>query len=207
MARKHGNNYFLMMKEMVECSLKGAEKLCDVMHHFTPEGVDANIEELHAIEHHGDMLKHELVKKLAKEFITPIEREDIMDIASQIDDVTDAVEDVLLKISMFNIRSVPAKALEFVDTIAQCTEALVNVFAELEDFKKSKTIQAFLVEINRLEELGDALYFQGVRELFVDGVDPLVAISWTEVYACLEKCCDTCEHTADLVEHVIMKNT
>ena len=206
MARKNDHNYFHMMSEMVDCALRGAEMLRSILQEFNPENLE-DMEGLHAIEHEGDGLKHELVSKLAKEFITPIDREDIMEIAAQIDDVTDAVEDVLLKINMFNIRSIPQTAQDFAEIITQCARALVTVFAELENFKKSKTLHDSLVEINRLEEQGDTLYFQGVRELFTGETDPLSAIAWTEVYACLEKCCDTCEHTADLVEHAVMKNS
>lgn len=207
MASKNKNNYFQMMKEMVECSLEASEMLEDALRSFSPETLASSLQSLHAVEQRGDIMKHTLVEKLAKEFITPIEREDIMSIASQIDDVTDTIEDVLLKISMFNLQSIPEKALVFAEVITQCVKALLVVFSELEDFKKSRTIHASLIEINRLEEQGDALYYEGVHELFVRKAEPLEAIGLTEIYACLELCCDTCEHTADLVEHVVMKNS
>ena len=207
MAAKQKNNYFHMMKAMVACALEAAEMLDETLHSFSTDALVAKLHELHEIEHRGDRLKHDLVNNLAKEFITPIEREDIMAIASQIDDVTDALEDVLLKISMFNIQSIPETAKAFASLITQCVRALLVVMSELEDFKKSKTMHASLVELNDLEEQGDKLYYQGVRELFVNRTDPLLAMSLTDVYAYLELCCDTCEHTADLVEHVIMKNT
>lgn len=207
MASANKNNYFQMMKEMAQCALEAAEMLDGTLHAFSLDTLDENVRALHALEHRGDTLKHRLVEKLTKEFITPIEREDIMTIASQIDDVTDAVEDVLLKISMYNLQEIPETALAFSGVVTQCVKALVAAFSELENYKKSKTIHNALVEINRLEEQGDALYFQGVKALYVSKADPLLAIGMTEVYACLELCCDMCENTADLVEQVVMKNT
>ena len=207
MNKRRGNDYFVMMKELVECSLEAAKKLNGIIQAFSADTLEENLVTLHEIEHRGDMKKHALVEKLAKEFITPIDREDIMDITSQIDDVTDAVEDVLLKISMFNIQTIPDTAKAFADVITQCVSALLSVFTELSDFKKSKTIHASLVEINRLEEDGDALYIRAVRKLYENGADAIEATTWTELYGCLERCCDTCEHTADMVENVVMKNT
>lgn len=207
MARKEEHNYFLMMKEMVDYACKAAEKLEDTLQHFDISSLDERMTEMHAIEHDGDGLKHVLVGRLVKEFITPIEREDIMDITDQIDDVIDAVEDVLLKIYMFNIQDIRPEAIEFTGIIRQCCEELRKVFEAFSDFKKSKTIHASIIEINCLEELGDALYIRAIRALYDGKTDPISTATWTEVYGCLEKCCDTCEHTADLVEHVIMKNS
>lgn len=207
MARKNENDYFAMMKEMVECSLRTAAKLEDLLIHFHPERYAQSLLELHEIEQQGDQLKHLLVEKLVKEFITPIEREDIMSIAAQIDDVTDALEDVFIKLYMYNIQEILPHALEFIKIIINCCHALLKVFQHFANFKKSGEIQAAIIEINGQEELGDALYIKAVHELYTSNLHPLLVIGWTKVYDCLEKCCDTCENAADMVELVIMKNS
>lgn len=207
MAKSERHDYFDMMKEMAACSLKAAEMLADTLRNFQVETLKADMKQLHEVEHEGDMLKHALVKKLVKEFITPIDREDIMSIASQIDDVTDAVEDILLKIYMFDIQEIPPAAIQFAEIIRDSCHHLLLVFAHFSDFKRSKDIHSAIVEINRQEELGDDLYLNAVHELYAAATSPIYVTAWTEVYACLEKCCDTCENTADLVEQVIMKNT
>lgn len=207
MPKKEEHDYFIMMQEMVACTCQAAEKLHEILTAFDPSKLDASLVEMHAIEHRGDDLKHALVEKLVKEFITPLEREDIMAITNQIDDVTDAVEDVLLKIYMFNVKTIQSQAIEFADIITQCCKELYAVFCAFADFKKAKTIHPSIIEINRLEEVGDTLYINAVHALYSTGTDPITALAWTEVYARLEKCCDTCENAADLVEHVIMKNT
>lgn len=207
MARKGDNDYFGMMKETAACGHDAALRLKGILEAYTPDTLGESLTEMHAIEHHGDEMKHALVAKLVREFITPIEREDIMQIIDQIDDVIDAVEDILLNIYMYNIKAIRPEAIEFAEIICQCTAELVNAFGEFADFKKSKRIQASIIEINRLEELGDSLYIRAVRALYDGKTDAIEATTWTEVYGCFEKCCDTCEHTADLIGNVIMKNT
>lgn len=208
MANKKGNNYFELMQDMVDCACRASERLEEILSSFQYSSIDDSLAEMHALEHEGDGLKHELTEKLAKEFITPIEREDIMAMAGEIDDITDCVEDVLIKIYMFNIKTINPNAVEFASIIKQCCNELLCVFKEFSHFKKSKNIHPAIVELNRLEELGDSLYTASVRELYIDdNPNPIHAATWTEVYNCLEKCCDTCEHAADLVENVIMKNS
>jgi len=204
---KKGHNYFEMMADMVSCSCRAADMLSALLGDFNIDDLDASMAKLHAVEHEGDELKHQLVGHLVKEFITPIEREDIMAITAQIDDVTDTIEDVLLKIYMYNVREIDPNAVAFLDLIKQCCAQLLVVFHEFSNYKKSKTIHAAVVELNRLEESGDSLYISAVRQLYLSDADAKTVAAWTEIYNCLEKVCDTCEHTVDLVEHVIMKNT
>lgn len=207
MPKEKGNNYFLMLEGMADASRRAAIELERILTAFNIESLGENMETLHAIEHAGDEQKHDLVSKLVKEFITPIEREDIMAIANKIDDVTDAVEDVLLKIYMFNIRSIHDDAIAFASIIKKCCDELLHVFREFGNFKKPKTLHDSIIELNRLEERGDALYIGAVRKLHLSKSDAREVAAWTEIYSRMEKVCDSCEHVADLVEHVVMKNT
>jgi predicted phosphate transport protein (TIGR00153 family) len=196
-----------MLENMAECSRDAATELERILTNFHVDELGANMEKLHAIEHQGDTQRHNVVEKLVKEFITPIEREDIMELTDQIDDVTDAVEDVLLKIYMYNVRSISEDAIAFVRIVGKCCTELLHVFEEFESFKKPKTLHESIIELNRLEEEGDALYINAVRKLHVSQADAKEVAAWTEIYSRMEKVCDTCEHVADLVEHIIMKNT
>jgi len=207
MSGKKDNIYFEMFVEMSEISNQAVKKLKEVLHDFHPDKLGGTMKELHDIESAGDECKHKLMEKLAKEFITPIEREDIMALADELDDVTDAIEDILLKIYMYNIQMILPDALEFMQIIENCCKELTHVMKEFPNFKKSKTINDSIIEINHLEELGDKLYLDSVHALYVKKGDPLEITAWREVYSCFEKCCDTCEHVADVVADVIMKNT
>ncbi len=206
MAKKRDGYYFTVFVEMVEYCCKAAVALDEVLHNYDPDTVEEKMQELHQIEHSADLAKHDMISKLIKEFITPIEREDIMALAHQIDNVTDAIEDVILRLYMYNIRTILPEALEFSKTITQCCEELKKMMQEFANFRKSKTIHEHLVRVNYLEEVGDRLYVQAVRTLYTTDHTAMEITGWTEMFERMEKCCDACEDVADVVESVIMKN-
>ena len=206
MAKKQ-NNYFNMFIEQVGYSHKAAENLLEVLQNFDVEKLPETMEFLHGIENEADQKKHDMMNKLAHEFITPIERDDIYDLAREIDDVTDSIEDVLLKICMFNIKTIRPEAIEMAKIIVQCSSALVEVMEEFHNFKKSTTIKDNIIKVNHLEEDGDKVYFDAVHKLYTTCTDPIEIMAWTATYAKLEQCCDNCEGIADVVQGVIMNNT
>ena len=165
-----------------------------------------NTAEMHTIEHTADGVKHEMMTQLLKEFLPPIEREDIMELSHTIDEVTDAIEDVLMRMYMFNITELRSEAKEFATVIVNCCDALKDMVAELPNFRKSTTLRERVVAINGLEEQGDRLYTLAMRRLYTEEKDAVAVISWTTMFDRLEKCCDCCEHVADVVERVVMKN-
>ncbi len=206
MAKKQ-NNYFSMMSEQVGYCLVAAENLQKTLSDFQADKLEDMLHYMHNIENEADQKKHEMINKLAHEFITPIEREDIMSLAQEIDDVTDSIEDVLLKIYMFNITDIRPEALAFVEVIVDCCKMLNELMEAFPNFKKSTKIKEAIIEINRLEETGDKLYEQSVRRLYTTSKDPIEIIAWTDCFSNLERCCDNCEDIADIVEGVVMKNT
>jgi len=207
MERKRDYNYFNKFVELVGYSCKCAEILHETLISFDPTTIEAKLEELHKIEHAGDLSKHELMARLATEFIAPIEREDIVKLSQEIDDITDAIEDVLIKIHMYNVTSIKPEVIEFSDLISKCCAALKIAVEEFSNFKKSSTLNEKIIEVNQLEEVGDKLYYETVHKLFLNSNDALELFVWTEVYDRLEKCCDACEEAADVIESIVMKNS
>lgn len=207
MASKKDYNYFDAFVTMVDYSCQSAKMLHDTLTSFDKADLEQRIIDIHVIEHAADLCKHDMMNRLVKEFITPIEREDIMELAQQIDDVTDNIEDVLLCIYMYNIQKINPSALDFSNVILSCCDALKKTMEQFHDFRKSKTVNATIIEINRLEETGDALYTKTMRNLYLNCKDPIEILAWTQTIEQLEKCCDACEDVADIVESVIMKNT
>lgn len=197
-----------MFVDLVDFSCRAAENLYATLTHFEASSLPSTMDSLHQIEHNADIGKHHLMEKLTKEFIPPIEREDIIALAQEIDNVTDAIEDVLMKIYMYNITTIRPEAIEFTEIILQCCKALKLTMEEFRNFKKSVEIHNAIVEINRLEEVGDKLYTKAVHSLFSKSSEnPIEVFAWTEAYSKLELCCDSCEHTANVVESIIMKNS
>lgn len=206
MANKH-NEYFDCFARLVEYSCQAADYLHETMQHFSPSTIGVQIQELHRIEHDADDDKHQMMEKLAREFITPIEREDIIQLAQEIDEVTDRIEDVLMRIYMYNFSTIRPEVFAFTEVISRCCCALKKAVEEFPEFRKSKTIHQFLVDVNTLEEEGDRLYVSSVRGLYKEGGSGALVAAWSNTFDCLERCCDACEHVANVIESVIMKNT
>ncbi|HWQ77855.1 MAG TPA: DUF47 family protein [Anaerovoracaceae bacterium] len=207
MAIKKDNNYFNAFVELVNYSCEAAGLLSEIMNNYNPDELEEKMKLMHNIEHAGDVERHIMMKKLAKEFITPIEREDIIAMADAIDNVTDFIEDVLMRMYMFNIRSMRDDALKLADIIVRCCEALREALQEFYNFRKSPTLHALIVEINRMEEEGDDMFVKATRNLYVSGKDPIEVYGWGRVLHYMEICCDACEDAANVIESVIMKNT
>lgn len=207
MGSKRDFNYFEAFVQLVDYSCQSAEILDTSLKRFDHQGLAEMMTNLHGIEHAADMGKHDMMNRLAREFISPIEREDIIELGQEIDNVTDSIEDVLMGIYMYNIQTIRPEALDFVDVIVQCCNALKKTMEDFQNFRKSTTIHDSIVEINRLEEVGDRLYTEAVRSLYLNCQNPIETVSWTEIFDRLESCCDACEHVANVVESVVMKNT
>ena len=207
MAKKNDNYYFENFIECVECGCQAAKMLEENLTDFDVNQLSDKLEELHRIEHDADKKKHEMMAVLVKAFITPIEREDIILLSQSIDEVTDKIEDVLIRIYINNVQSIRPEAVQFTKVIIRCCQVLKEIMEEFANFKKSKTLHGLIIEINALEEEGDRLFIESMRKLHTQVTDPLEIIAWREIYNFLEKCCDAGEHVADAVESVIMKNT
>lgn len=207
MAKKSDQYYYKVLSEGVDYCVQAADMLLDTLQNYQPDEMEARAAAMHEIEHSADIAKHVMMSKLVKEFITPIEREDIIELAQTIDDVTDCIEDVALRLYMFHTKSIRHEALEFCTLIVSCCQAMKCMMEEFHNFHKSATIHKMIVDINRLEEDGDKLYASAIHSLYVHSKDPIEIFTWTELFNLLEKCCDTCEDVANVVETVIMKNT
>ena len=207
MTKKKGNDYFEMMAELVTYSCDAASLLSEILRNYDAAQLENKLEKMHEIEHTADLKKHEMMNKLVKEFITPIERGDIVELSHQIDNVTDAVEDVLVRLYMFNITSLRSEAFEFCDIIIECCSKLKKLMEEFHNYKKSTKIHELIIDINALEEEADRLYTKSMRNLFMTSTDPIEITTWKENFYFFEKCCDACEAAADVVESVIMKNS
>lgn len=207
MAKKKEYNYYEKFIELVDYSCKCADILNTSLVNFDVNTIEKKLEDLHSIEHAADLAKHEMLHQLAGEFIAPLEREDIVSLSQEIDDITDAIEDVLIKIHMYNVTSIKPEVFEFSKLITKCCSALKIALEEFHNYKKSSTLKKKLIEVNDFEEKGDALYYDTVYKLYRNTKDPVELLVWTEIYDHLEKCCDACEEAADVIESVVMKNS
>lgn len=207
MARKKDMNYFDSFVELAGYSCQAADLLNDLMNNYKAEELQQKMKEMHNVEHSGDEARHIIIRRLAREFITPIEREDIMAMSDAIDNVTDTIEDVLMRMYMYNITYIREDAKKMSEVIVKCCNSLKTALDEFYNFRKSHKLHDLIIEINRLEEVGDKLFMEATRDLYVNCTDSKEVSAWDTVYYYLEKCCDSCEDVADVIENVIMKNS
>lgn len=207
MAKKQDLYYFDTFVACAEDSCRAAHMLKESLNNFHPDQLKEQLDELHKVEHSADMKKHDMLDRLAREFIPPIEREDIISLSQNIDNITDKVEDVMLRVYMNNVRDIESGALKMTDVIIECCEAVKALLEEFREFRKSKNLKNLVIRINDLEEKSDKMFMENIRSLYVESEDPIRIIAWRDIYIYLERCADACEHVADVVESVVMKNS
>lgn len=207
MSKKQDQFYFDNFVACADYASQAAHILHNAIKDFNTDNIEDVLEEMHKVEHSGDTKKHEMLNVLSKAFITPIDREDIMLLSSCLDNVTDKIEDVLLRMYCNNISNIYPEALEIASVVIECCDEMKNLLIEFKDFKHSKALHQIIKNINTLEEKADGLFIANMRKLHTTETDPLKIISWREIYIYLEKCADACEHVADIVEKVWISNT
>jgi uncharacterized protein Yka (UPF0111/DUF47 family) len=201
------NPYFEDFIKMIELSCRAAEHLKNSLEDFHPETLSGQRAYMHDIEHEEDEVRHEMLHRLVREFVTPIDREDIIALANELDDVTDKIEEILIRLYMYNVKYVRPAALQFADVIVSCARELKQAMIEFPNFHKSSTLRNAIIAVNTMEEKGDQIYVDAVRELHEGGVDPVEVAVWSELFDRLEDCCDVCEHVANTMEVIVMKNS
>lgn len=204
---KKGFDYFDYFYKCAQFAEQAAHCLHDTLSSFDLSTFPAKVDEMHAIENSADMTKHEMMIALAKEFLPPIEREDIVSLSHELDNVVDSLDEIMQRIYMYNVQSIRPETLEFTAMLIRCCDALAEAAAEFRNFKRSKTLSAKLVEVNNLEAEGDVLYSKYIRQLFCEENNGRNLLIWTNIFEGLEDCFDKCEHATDLMEGVILKNS
>jgi len=154
-------------------------------------------------EQDGDRITHDIIRRLNETFVTPIDREDIYQLASVLDDVVDYIEEVADFLGLYKIEAPMEQAQAMADVLVKACEQLAAALAGLRDFKD---LEQHWIEIHRLENDGDRIYRDAVASLFADRIDPMVVIRWRDVFLRLERAIDATETSASLVEGIVVKN-
>ena len=204
---KNDRIYFDNLISAADQCCKAASYLVTIMNDYSGEDLTDIISTMHSYEHTADGIKHEMTAALVKAFVTPVDREDLAAISHNIDDVADAIEEVLQYFYMYNITSVTPEAREFAQKILLCCEKMKIMLGEFVNFKKPQKLRQQIIELSHMEEECDKLYILANRALHDHFTDPLEIISWREIYNRFENCADACEHVGDSLDMVVMKNS
>ena len=185
MAKKPDSFYFDNYVACADLAVQAAELLIKIFENFDPAQIH-------------DMLTA---------FITPLEREDLDLMSCSLDTVLDRIEGVVQRVYFTNIQSIHPDAIVIAHKVTDACRAMKDLMVELPNYRKSKTLRELVIQINTIESEADELYINAMRNLHVNGKDPLEVIAWRDVYAFLEYCADCCENVADVVDSIVMKNS
>ena len=201
------NDYFKLVEQQVTYCVQASDLLEEILCNYSAQELPAQRAQMHEIEHKADDIHHDILTRLSAEFITPIDQEDILHLVQIIDDVTDALDEVVLDFYMYNVDKMPAGAPELSQIVNRCVKALHEATKEFKNFKKPDKLRSLLVNVNTIESEADDIYVEALHKLFGTETESKVLIGNKAIYESLENCCDLCEHAADVIEQIIIKNT
>jgi hypothetical protein len=180
-----------------------AARLLDEMMASWPDASDLPREILKA-EQEGDRITHDIVQRLNTTFVTPIDREDIYGLATQMDDIVDYTEEAADFLGLYKIEAPMAQAQALTKVLVGACEQLAAALSRL---REMKGLEGYWIEIHRLENEGDRISRDAVASLFSNGIDPMVVIRWKDMFAVLENAIDATETAAQILEGIVIKNS
>jgi uncharacterized protein Yka (UPF0111/DUF47 family) len=194
--------YFELFEEAGE-NIRLAADLLDRLMSGYPESKDL-AQEILVCEHEGDRITHDIIQRLNQTFVTPIDREDILALASALDDIVDYTEEVADYLGLYRIEAPMDQAIKLARVLKAAAEQIADAMPRLRGFRD---ISHHTVEINRLENEGDRITREAVASLFDGGIDPMVVIRWKDLFERLEAAIDAAEHVANILEGIVIKNS
>ena len=197
------DEYFVFFSQMTEKIQQASNSLVEMMQD-KHESFEAHAKHIKDIEHECDELTHKVTTKLNKSFITPFDREDIFALCVALDDVCDYIDAGARAILMYDIQTVSDHAKHFAKVIQGLT---IEINSAVSMLSKPVGMNQHIVEIHRLENEADDIYFRAIGELFLNQTDPIAVIKWKELYEILENATDHCERVANIIESIFLKHT
>lgn len=207
MKKKNEFNYFDEFAKSANLAKEAATELKRYILDFNSTTSEAEMRKIHEIENKADRNLHALKNYLLKDFLPPIDREDILEISHAIDDLVDGIDEVVIDINIFNITRATENMKTLITLLEKATGIVYDLVLELKNIKKIKEIKDKVIEVNRIEEQADRLYEKSIRELYRNDKEPVQVIKWTNIYGTVENCFDACEKIAECIDNVLVKNS
>jgi uncharacterized protein len=194
--------FFDLFEEAGGNILRAARLLEEMLDDF-PEHAEL-AREILICEQEGDRITHDIIQRLNQTFVTPIDREDIHELSSALDDVVDYTEEVADYLGLYKIEAPMAQAQDLAKVLHSAARQIAEAMPRLRGFRD---ISHYTVEINRLENDGDRIVREAIASLFDTGIDPMVVIRWKDIFERLEEAIDATEHVANILEGIVIKNS
>ena len=193
--------FFTLFDELATHLLNAARLLKDLFDQ--PATLQEKIRAIKEVEHKADQLTYDINRRIDRSFVTPIDREDIHEMSTRLDDVIDLLDGTARRAEIFHIGEVREPARKLSGLLLEATEHLQRGVSGI---KKPKIVQACAVEVKRIEEEGDAAYHAAIGDLFQGKPDPLDVIRWKEIYDRLEQAIDSCMAVVHTLQSISIKN-
>ena len=207
MKKKEIYNYYDEFIKTSEYIVKSAIILKETINDYNQEKLEKNIIEVHKLENDADKALRRMRNYLVKDFLPPIDREDIILIGHELDDIEDHIDEILINLNIYHIEKIREEMFELIEILMQSCESVKLALEEFKNSKKFDIVKEKTMEINGLEEKGDKIFEKAMKRLYSTENDSLEIARWTEMFKGLENAIDSCEHLADSIEDVIMKNS
>ena len=196
--------FFDLFQKSAQNVHEGAKALQDLLANFTD--VENKVHRIKNIEHAGDELTHHTFERLNKTFITPLDREDIHELTSRLDDVLDLIDTASNRMFLYRIEKPTDDARALVEVLVKATAILVDAFGRLGNLKDPDAILRCCIDIHTQENEGDRIEQHALVSLFDNATSPIDIIKWKDIYGDLEAACDKCEDVANVLESIVLKN-
>ncbi|MDP7578864.1 MAG: DUF47 family protein [SAR202 cluster bacterium] len=200
------NRFFFLLHQSAMNIQQVAKKFHDLMENF--ENIEAKVKEIKDLEEFGDQVIHDITHSLHTTFLTPIDREDILDLAGRLDDVVDAIDEAAQYTLEYGIKTPTDYASQLAVIIVKCADELERATSLLGGgTSKWKEILPMAVEINRLENEADQIASQAMGNLFNNGYDVIDVLKWRDIYNDMEEATDRAEDAANVLEGIVLKHS
>ncbi len=196
--------FYDLFEASVKKVVEGATQLEELIRDFRE--VPLRAKQIKDTEHEGDVITHNTIEMLNRTFVTPLDREDIHNLISSLDDVLDYIEACAERLYLFKITKTTEEVTILVGVLVKAVKELERAVFKLRRLKEADSILKHCIEINRLENEGDYLNRAAVAKLFEPNSDPLEVIKWKEIYETVENAIDKCEDVANVLEGIVLKN-
>lgn len=196
--------FFEMLQKACQNLSRTAEEFKNLLDNYAE--LDQRVKKLKDLEHEGDIITHEIMDKLNRTFVTPIDREDIHALTSGIDDVLDLIDETASLLRLYHIKKPTPALFKQTQILLKAVEELEKATKSLKDLKNPRRLLDYCIEVNRLENDGDELLGETLAELFEGDWDALEVIKLKEIYEHLEAALDKCEDLAVVIEGIVVKH-
>lgn len=167
---------------------------------------DDTVAAMHRIEHEGDIILREVANMLSRTFITPFDREDILELSNEIDNVVDYINAITKRMRLYKLTKPDATLKQFAVIIEQSALSISDALKNFDNPKNFSRVQIYCSDVNRLENLGDQLRDTAISDLFEKNPDPIHILKWKEVYETAENTINTCDHVGKAIYSITVKH-